>query len=101
MGGGDMLPSKYRKVSYFWLKSAKKIFFFVKGVKKTEINEKHLEKFEFFFQKTNYKYQIWIVPTLWVPQITLESSRDQNHRGWGGMGVARKVGLTLRYKEGI
>ena len=49
-----------------------------------KVQKKNFEKwknFEFFFYKNNSQYNIWIVPTFGVPQITLEGSRDQNLRG--------------------
>ena len=75
----DMLPSKYIRVSYFWPKSAKKSFCVWRVSKKLKKIEKNFEKIlNFFFHKNNSQYNIWIVPTFGVPQITLEGSRDQN-----------------------
>ena len=71
----DILPSEYIKVSYFWPKSAKKLFCLFRASKKTE---KIFNFFENLFHKTNSKYLIWIVPKIGVPQITLEGSRDQS-----------------------
>ena len=48
-----LLPSKYIKVSYFWLQSAKYLF-----VQKTEKTEKDFEQILFIFNKTNSRYHI-------------------------------------------
>ena len=91
----DILPSKYIRVTYFWPKSAKISFCVWRVSKKLKkILKKFWKNFEIFFHTVNSHYYIWIVPTSWVPQITLEGSRDQNLRA-----PPYKVGLKnwMRY----
>ena len=93
----DLLPSEYIKVSYFWPKSAKKSFCLWRVSKKRKKIEKNFEKnLKFFFHKNISKYNIWIVPTFGVPQITLEGSRDQNLRGGHWVPPPYKVGLKVQ-----